>query len=126
MNFWITALVSLGSGIAASMGLGGGFVLLIYLTIFAETPQVEAQWINLLFFLPIGTLALLLHLKNGLIEKSAILPALCWGAIGVMLGATAAHFLGNSWLRKIFAIFLLIVGCKELFYKKQPDTAEKP
>lgn len=115
MELLITGVVSLLSGVAASMGLGGGFILLVYLTVFADMPQMEAQWINLIFFLPIGGLALFFHIKNRLIEKKVVLPAVLAGLVGAAGGAALAHFLGNEILTKIFAVFLAVIGVKELF-----------
>ena len=43
-------LAGLFSGIIGGMGLGGGAVLIIYLTVFKNTEQLRAQGINLLFF----------------------------------------------------------------------------
>ena len=56
----MNVFVGLITGAAASMGLGGGFVLLVYLSIFTNTPQDMAQGINLLFFLPIALLSLII------------------------------------------------------------------
>ena len=81
MELLITGVVSLLSGVAASMGLGGGFILLVYLTVFGDMPQMEAQWINLIFFLPIGGLALFFHIKNRLIDKKGG-PSCCTGRVG--------------------------------------------
>ena len=50
-------LAGLMSGIIGGMGLGGGAVLIIYLTIFQGVEQLQAQGINLLFFIPIASLA---------------------------------------------------------------------
>lgn len=83
----IAGIVSLLAGTAAAMGLGGGFVLLVYLTALAGIPQMEAQWINLIFFLPIGGLALFWHGKNGLIEKKAVIPAVIFGLFGAAGGS---------------------------------------
>ena len=123
MDWLIIAAVSLLSGIAASMGLGGGFILLVYLTAFAGMPQMEAQWVNLIFFLPIGGLSLYLHKKNGLIVKAAVLPSVLTGVAGVALGVAAAKFLGDERLRKAFAVFLLFIGLKELFFREKKETA---
>ena len=106
----IAGIVSLLAGTAAAMGLGGGFVLLVYLTALAGIPQMEAQWINLIFFLPIGGLALFWHGKNGLIEKKAVIPAVIFG----LFGAAGGSFLADEVLTRIFAVFLGIVGVKEL------------
>ncbi len=122
MEWLVVILVSLLSGITASMGLGGGFVLLIYLTAFAGIPQMEAQFINLMFFLPIGTLSLWFHKKNNLIEKKAILPSALTGIVGVALGVVAAKFLGNEILSKIFAVFLIFIGVREIFSKAKRES----
>ena len=44
-------LAGLFSGILGSMGLGGGAVLVIYLSLFTNTKQLSAQGINLIFFI---------------------------------------------------------------------------
>ena len=47
---WTALLAGLFSGIIGAMGLGGGAVLIIYLSVFTDMPQLEAQGINLIFF----------------------------------------------------------------------------
>ena len=54
-------LAGLFSGIIGGMGLGGGAVLIMYLAVFTDTSQLKAQGINLLFFIPIGTLAVIIY-----------------------------------------------------------------
>jgi uncharacterized membrane protein YfcA len=67
MNGLKEALVGLASAILSSMGLGGGGVLLVYLTGFTSLSQINAQGINLIFFIPIAFVSCVLHLKNKLI-----------------------------------------------------------
>ena len=55
---WAALLAGLFSGIIGAMGLGGGAVLIIYLSVFTDMPQLEAQGINLIFFIPIAIAAL--------------------------------------------------------------------
>ena len=112
---WIAILVSIGAGIAASMGLGGGFVLLVYLSAVAGMAQMEAQWTNLLFFLPIAGISLWIHCKNGLVERKIILPMAVGGTIGAIGGVFLAGVLGDVILVRIFAAFLLVVGIREFF-----------
>ena len=71
--------------------------------------------INLLYFLPAAALSLPSHLKNGYIRKSALLPAVSAGLLCAALGAWAATGLDSGLLRKLFGIFLLIIGSLELF-----------
>lgn len=105
------------TGVLASLGVGGGMVLIIYLTVFGGFDQLAAQGINLIYFLPIALLSVIIHSKNGLIEWKKILPSLITGVIFAMLGAAAARYIGSPALKKIFAAFILIIGLKELFFK---------
>lgn len=112
------------SGVAASMGLGGGFILIIYLTIFQNVDQVAAQGINLLFFLPIALISLIIHWKNKLVDWR-ILPALAFsGAVGVLLGTWLATAISVDLLRKLFAALLIYVGMRELFHKNSSDKSD--
>lgn len=123
----ILSLVSALTGITASMGLGGGFILVIYLTVFKKMAQLEAQGVNLLFFLPIAAFSLIFHAKNHLIEKKALLPSILPEIAGVFLGVFLARAIGSDLLRKIFAGFVLLVGVREIFsaFRKKNKTPEK-
>ena len=69
----IQAVVGALSGVIASMGLGGGFVLLIWLTLHDGMPQREAQGVNLLFFLPIALISVIMHIRAGFIDKKLVI-----------------------------------------------------
>ena len=105
------------SGIAASMGLGGGFVLIIYLTVFAQTDQLTSQGVNLLFFLPIALISLIIHGKNKLIEWKILPMLVITGLVGVIAGTFVTKLIGVELLQKLFASMLTFVGVKELFHK---------
>ena len=117
-------IIGLLSGIAASMGLGGGFILLIYLSAFTDTSQAIAQGVNILFFLPIAFLSALLHLKNRLIDIKTIVKYSITGLIGAMAGSLLSVFLDTDILRKLFAIFLIIIGLHELFTNKKAQPQD--
>lgn len=114
-GFWLPLLAGSITGILSGFGVGGGTLLLVYMTVFAGLEQKLAQGINLLYFLPAAALALPSHIKNGYIEKSALLPAISAGLICAALGAWAATGLDSGLLRKLFGAFLLIIGIRELF-----------
>ena len=107
--------VGLITGAAASMGLGGGFVLLVYLSIFTNTPQDLAQGINLLFFLPIALLSLIIHIKNKLIDLKLVGKYLILGLPCATVGSFVAGIIDVEILRKLFAAFLLYIGISQLF-----------
>ena len=120
----IQALVGFLSGIIASMGLGGGFVLLIWLTLFEDVAQRSAQGINLLFFLPIALVSVIMHLRAGLIDKKLVLSLIPGGIVGAILGTIGSQVVGNDLLRKLYALFLLAFGLRELF-RKSPEKQDK-
>ena len=120
---WLIALAAgTVTGILSAFGIGGGSLLLIYLTAFAGMSQHQAQGINLLYFLPAAAAALPAHKKNGLLDRKTILPAILAG----LAAAAATAFLSNSLdtrlLKKLFGVFLLYIGLRELFRrdKKSP------
>lgn len=121
----IQAIVGALSGVIASMGLGGGFVLLIWLTLHDGMQQRQAQGVNLLFFLPIALISVIMHLRGGLIDKRLILRMIPGGVLGAVLGTFAANMVGNDLLRKIYAVFLLVFGLRELF-RKPPEKEKVP
>ena len=123
--FMIQAVVGALSGVIASMGLGGGFVLLIWLTLHDGMPQRQAQGVNLLFFLPIALISVVMHLRSGLIDKRLVLAMIPGGVVGAVLGALASQMVGNDILRKIYAVFLLFFGLRELFRKSTGRSQDK-
>lgn len=120
MGPWLAAvLAGTATGVLSGFGVGGGTLLLIYMTAFTQLSQTQAQGINLLYFLPAAALALPAHFKNGFVERKALLPAISAGLVCSALAACAATALEVGLLRKCFGVFLLYVGLSELFRKKQ-------
>ena len=116
------------TGICASMGLGGGFILIIYLITFTRTDQLTAQGINLLFFLPIALFSLIIHTKNKLVEWKMLPMLVVTGLLGVLSGTFISNHISVDLLRKLFSSLLLFVGFRELFHrsdKKGLDKKEK-
>lgn len=108
------------AGFAGGLGVGGGGILLLYLTAFAGVEQLSAQGINLLFFLPTAAAALFIHLKNGFVKWKTAFLASAFGIPGVFIGYFIAKNIDKTFLRVFFALFLLFVGLKE-FFRKEPQ-----
>ena len=118
MTDWlIAALAGMAAGVLSGFGVGGGSLLLIYLTGFASLPQNLAQGVNLLYFLPTAATALPAHFKNGYVEKAALLPAIVAGLVCSALAAWAATALEVDLLRRCFGVFLIVIGLRELLRK---------
>lgn len=116
MSGWLWAFAAgAATGVLSGFGVGGGTLLLVYMTLLAGVGQSQAQGINLLYFLPAGLLALPAHRKNGYIERAALLPAIAAGLVCAGFAAWAATAVETSLLRRCFGVFLLFVGLWELF-----------
>lgn len=111
-------LVSIASGIISGMGIGGGTILIPALIILFNISQQNAQSVNLLSFIPTGTVALITHIKNKNIEKKLAIILTLPGILGAISGSMLASKLSSPTLRKFFGIFLLVMGLYEIFYKK--------
>lgn len=114
-------LAGLLAGAIGSMGLGGGGVLLIYLTVFTGMEQMKAQGINLLFFLPVGLLAVLIYSFKKQIKWKAVLKMWLGGLLGAGAGFFCAKLITTAWLSKIFAVVLIVFGLYQLFLKEKPQ-----
>ena len=112
---WLSGLLAGGvTGLLSAFGLGGGTLLLLWLTLFAGLPQQTAQAINLIYFLPVALASLPAHFRNGFLQKRPV----CWAAGAGALTAAAAAFLATGLdtelLRKCFGGYLLTMGLVEL------------
>ena len=107
-------ILSLLSGAAASMGLGGGTFLILYLTIFAGMNQTAAQGINLVFFIPSAAAALYFHTKNKLVNWKKIAPAVIAGTICAVIFSYIANIAEPDIIRRLFGAFVTITGMKTL------------
>ena len=106
MIFWEIVAGVLG-GIIGGMGMGGGTLTIPLLTIFLSYEQLQAQGVNLVAFLPMSVVAIIIHIKNKLIDfKSTWLLAVV-GCVFSLGGALIAVRLKNEVLTKLFALFLI-------------------
>lgn len=112
-------------GTAASMGLGGGMIMLAATAAFTDLTQQQAQGLNLIFFIPIAAVSVLIYSKRKLIEWKKILPSLIWGAAFAVPGCLIARYTDAALLRKGFALFLLVIGIKELFFSSKARDVDK-
>ncbi len=115
-------LAGLLSGIIGGMGLGGGAVLIIYLTVFKDVPQLKAQGINLLFFIPIALTAVIIYTVKKQITWRITLPVAAGGIIGAALGFCLTDIIGGDLTAKLFGGFLVVLGIKEIFCKSQKKS----
>jgi uncharacterized membrane protein YfcA len=119
MSFLIPALAGFVTGVLSAWGIGGGSLLVVYMTVFAGVPQQTAQGVNLTYFLPTSLTALYSHLKNKLVETRLAVPAVITGVLTAVGTALAASALDTGVLKIIFGVFIILVGAGELFRKTE-------
>ena len=104
-------------GFLAGLGIGGGSLLILWLTFVLGMEHNIARGINLLFFLPSALIACFFRWKQGCIDFKAILPAILGGCIAAGICSWISAILDLSLLRKLFGGLLIITGLRELFYR---------
>lgn len=109
-------LVLLGffSGIIGGMGMGGGTILIPALILFANIDPKIAQSINLLSSIPMTIFALLIHIKNKKVILKLVIPIASFGILGAIFGSFLATYLSSEVLKKVFGVFLLVIGVLEV------------
>ncbi|MCR4434653.1 MAG: sulfite exporter TauE/SafE family protein [Clostridiales bacterium] len=120
----ILFLIGLAAGIISGMGIGGGTILIPALVIFIHPEQHIAQSVNLLFFIPTAMIALVVHIRNRNIDFKLAFPIIVLGLAGSFIGSHLAIALQASVLKRLFAVFLLFMGCYEMF-RKDKKTRSK-
>ena len=126
MQLSIPVLVAVGTvlGFLAGLGIGGGSLLILWLTAILDTDPQTARLINLLFFLPAALIACLFRRKQGQLNLKKVLPAILAGSTAAALFSFLGMLLEVSLLKKLFGGLLLLTGLRELLYKskdQQPD-----
>lgn len=117
LTFLGAILAGLVCGVLSGFGIGGGSLLMVWMTAVLSMDQKAAQGVNLLYFLPCAACALIFHIKNRQIVWRAVWPAAAAGAVCAVGGALLAQQADAETLRKLFGGFLILVGLSEVFLK---------
>ena len=108
----------------AGLGVGGGSLLILWLTVVLNYPQQQAKVLNLLFFLPCAIIATLFRWKQGCLDIKKILPAVIAGCFAAGICTWFSRSLDVSILKKSFGALLIFTGIRELLYR--PKNKEHP
>ena len=122
MNYFWMALAGLGSGALGAMGMGGGGILIIFLTLCAGLDQRTSQGINLLLFVPCAAAAVLSYIPKKLIRWKTAIPFALLGLIGAAAGTYLSGVIETSLLRKGFALLLAAAGVLQIFGKEKKES----
>lgn len=125
MSALLAAIAGLVCGVFSGLGIGGGTLLMVWMTAVMEMEQRMAQGINLLYFLPTAVCALIFHIKNRLIRWRVVIPAAIAGCLTAAGAALLATAIDASLLRKLFGGFLILVGLNEICGSHARDKKDK-
>lgn len=106
----VDMLASLLIAALSGMGVGSGGLLVMYLTLVHGTPQLQAQYLNLLFFIFASAASLCIHLTRRHIRPLPTLLLCLSGLLGSLLGARLALGLPEAWVSRLFGLFLVSSG----------------
>lgn len=108
-------------GFLSGLGIGGGSLLILWLTLVLQMAYPTAGTINLMFFIPSAVITSLFRWKQGKLDMKRILPALAAGCAAAVLFTLLGNRIDETILRKPFGILLLVTGLRELFYRERKD-----
>lgn len=94
----------------AGLGVGSGGLLIIYLTLFLSVPQLEAQSINLVFFVFSAGASLLWHYTHRKVDIKTLFTIILGGVAGSFFGSSLAARTDPTILSSLFGVMLIISG----------------
>lgn len=121
-GFWISVLVGTVLGFLSGMGVGGGTLLILWLTLVLEVESSAAREINFLFFLAAAAVTCCFRWKQGVLDWKKVLPAAAAGCAATVAGTLLSAVANTALLRKGFGVLLLITGLRELLYKPKKQA----
>ena len=105
-------------GFLAGLGVGGGSLLMLWLTTVIHMEYADARIINLLFFLPVGLIAVIIYAIKRKIKWKTVLFMATGGVLGAVLGLSLTGWIGGNLTAKLFGALLVFLGIKEIIIKK--------
>lgn len=113
----VILLISSVLGFLAGLGVGGGSLLILWVTLALNMAYPQARVLNLSFFIPCAIISSIYRWKQGALNIKKILPAILSGSIGACLFSIIGNKLDISILKKLFGCLLILTGIKEVFYR---------
>ncbi len=108
-------------GFLSGIGIGGGSLLILWLTLVLDMPPETARGINLLFFIPSAIVSCFFRWRQGMLDLKTILPAVLSGCISAGLISFLCAGMDTGLLKKLFGGLLILTGIRELFYHDKKE-----
>lgn len=108
-------LIGVIAGVFSGIGMGGGTILIVLLTIFVGLEQHVAQATNLIYFIPTAISAIIVNYREKNINTQLAKFMSVAGIIGAVIGALISIHTDVQKLRKFYGIFLAIIAVHEIY-----------
>ena len=103
------------AGVFSGIGMGGGTVLIVLLTVYVGLEQHIAQATNLIYFIPTAISAIIVSYREKNIDIKLARTMSIYGIIGAIIGATISINTDVQKLRRVYGIFLIIIAVHEIY-----------
>lgn len=113
----VCILVGTLLGFLSGLGVGGGSLLMLWLTVVLHMEHPIARSINLMFFIPSAIIASFFRWKQGKLSFQKVLPAIVAGCASAAVFSFLSKTIDTGLLKKLFGFLLLLTGLRELFYR---------
>lgn len=119
----IVILIGIASGMLSGLvGVGGGIIIVPALVYFLGFSQHAAQGTSLgLILLPVGILGVLQYYNHGDIDIKVVCILAVGFLLGSYFGSKISLSLPQETVKKIFAVLMIVMAIKMLFFDKPKD-----
>ena len=115
--FLISLFISTILGFLAGLGVGGGSLLLIWLTQILRLAQAQARILNLLFYLPAAIIATHFQKQQKTTQPKIIRPGIIAGCSCAAIISLLTRNIDLTLLKPLLGILLIFIGLREIFYR---------
>lgn len=121
----ILLLIGIGAGLLSGLvGVGGGIIIVPALVFFLGFSQKMAQGTSLgILLLPVGILGVMQFYKQGYVNINVVWIISLAFLFGSYFGSKIALSLPQETAKKIFAILMILIAVKLLFFDSNKKTA---
>ena len=113
----VAIIIGILLGFLAGLGVGGGSLLILWLTLVLGIDAETARAINLMFFITAAGSVSFFRWRQGVLQIRVIIPAMISGCIAAMAFSVLSQWIDQTFVKRLFGSLLLITGFRELFYR---------
>ena len=117
IDFILTVLISCLMG----LGIGGGGLYIVYLTLWCGVSAEIARGTNLIFFIMSAVASLAVHLRKRKIFPLQVVVLVLFGSLGSLIFANFSNILDPEIPKKVLGSVLILMGILNIWsvFQKQ-------